>query len=254
MKNKHDNFSLAREIAYTAVMCALLIGAQFAFSFVAGVEIVTLILACYSSVFGIRRGGILAVCFSLLRCLLFGFYPTVLVLYIIYYPLFAVIFGLLGHIKKSTYEKYPIYFYIIINIVLIGIATSCALLYMLNIIKVSRLLKTTINVMLLTIFGLGSALCLAFNGLFLAGKVRNKNTAPALKVLLYTAVAAVCTVCFTLLDDVITPLMYGYTFETALAYFYTSFTAMLPQTLCAIASVSALYLPLELLFNKVKRG
>ena len=39
---------------------------------------------------------ITATCFSLLRCLLFGFYPNIIILYLIYYNLFALLFGTLG--------------------------------------------------------------------------------------------------------------------------------------------------------------
>ena len=73
----------SKEIAYTALACALLIGGQYVFSFVAGVEIVTLLLICFSFVFGVRNGVICAVAFSVLRCLLYGFYPTAIILYLI---------------------------------------------------------------------------------------------------------------------------------------------------------------------------
>lgn len=93
---KQKKLSLSKEIAYIATTCALLLGGQFVFSFVAGVEVVTIILVCFSFVFGAKRGIICAVCFSLLRCIIYGFYPTVVLLYLIYYPLLTLTFGLLG--------------------------------------------------------------------------------------------------------------------------------------------------------------
>ena len=62
-----------------------------------------------------------------------------------------------------------------------------------------------------------------------------------------------CTICFTLLDDVISPLMLGMTFEGALVYFYASFTAMLPQTLCSIVTVGLMFYPLTAVFGRIKR-
>ena len=55
----------ALSLAVIAVMTALLIGAQFVLSFVAGVEVVSLLLAVFSVVYGIRRGLAVATCFSL---------------------------------------------------------------------------------------------------------------------------------------------------------------------------------------------
>ncbi len=249
---KRAVFSAAREIAYTAVMCALLIGVQFVLSFVAGVELVTLVLACYSSVFGVRRGVMLAASFSLLRCLIFGFMPNVVLLYLVYYPIFACIFGLLGHIKQSAFERYSVRLLVSVNIIAAAIAAACALLFFFDAITVSRLIKGTVNVMLWVIFGLSCALLVAFDILFAIGK-SGKNVAVAIRLLFYATTAAVCTIFFTLLDDVISPLMLRYTPEVALAYFYTSFTSMLSQTACAIVSVCALYMPLELLFKRVAR-
>ena len=64
VKPERKKISLTAEIAYIAITCALLIGAQFVFSFVAGVEIVTVILIAFSFSFGVRRGAICAVAFS----------------------------------------------------------------------------------------------------------------------------------------------------------------------------------------------
>ena len=73
-----------REIACSAVMTALLIAAQYALGFVSGVELVTVLLLTFSRVFGARCGVMTAVAFSLLRCLIYGFFPNVLLLYLVY--------------------------------------------------------------------------------------------------------------------------------------------------------------------------
>lgn len=249
---EHKKIPPAKEIAYIAVTCALLIGGQYVFSFVAGVEIVTLILVCFSYVFGMRRGAICATAFSLLRCLIFGFSPTAVILYLVYYPLLAVVFGGLGHIKQSTFENFPWYFAVIVNALLLGIAVACALCYGLDLIKISRLLKVTVYVLLWVIFALCICLCVAFNCLLIAKKGFGKNTETLLKLITFASIAAVCTVCFTLLDDIITPLFWGYNSLTALTYFYTSFTAMLPQTVCTIVTVTALFLPLTAVLKRVR--
>ena len=91
-------------VAVVAVFSALLLGAQYALWFVKGVEVVTVLLLVFSYRFGVRCGVLSAVAFSLLRCLLFGFFPNVVLLYLIYYPLFAACFGLLGNALRRRVD------------------------------------------------------------------------------------------------------------------------------------------------------
>lgn len=239
MKKK---LSPSRAAAYTAVMCALLIGGQYVFSFVAGVEIVTVLLISFSYVFGASRGAVCALAFSLLRCIIFPFSPSALILYVVYYPALAGIFGGLGHVKDGAFKSLPAY--LAVSLVLLGICAVCACLYAFDVIKVSRVYKLTLQILLWVIFSLCLVGLIVFNVLY-----RIKGTEKLLKLIALTATAAVCTVMFTLLDDLITPLFYGYSRETALAYFYTSVTAMLPQTICTIVTVSTLFMPLTAVLN-----
>ena len=94
-------FKSAKEMAYTSITVALLIGGQLALSAVSGVEIVTAIFALYCFVFGPFRGVVVATAFSLVRCLIFGFFPQVILLYLIYYNLFAIVIGFLGIVVKD---------------------------------------------------------------------------------------------------------------------------------------------------------
>ena len=94
-------FRSAKEIAYTGITVALLVGGQVALSAISGVEIVTAIFAVYCLVFGVIRGIVVATAFSIVRCLVFGFFPQVILLYLIYYNLFAIAIGLLGHALKN---------------------------------------------------------------------------------------------------------------------------------------------------------
>ena len=98
-------FKTSKEIAITALMTALLIVVQYVLSAVKGVELVTVFLLCFAFCFGPLKGVVCALSFSLLRCFIFGFFPSVLVLYLIYYPSFALTVGLLGkRFKKSKKE------------------------------------------------------------------------------------------------------------------------------------------------------
>ena len=87
----------AKDLALIGVYTALLIGGQLALASLSGIEIVTLLVFVFAFSFGVRRSLILVVAFSFLRCFLFGFFPSVLILYLIYYPIFVTIMGLLGN-------------------------------------------------------------------------------------------------------------------------------------------------------------
>ena len=157
-------------ITLTALWTALLICVQLALSGVAGVELVTVFFAAFCYFTGIAAGLTVAVCFSMLRCFLFGFYPTVIILYLVYYCIFAVVFGAIG---KKTKGK----------------------------ISVGALIVATV-------------------------------------------VATALTAVFTLLDDVITPLFFGFGLPATRAYFYASLPFMSAQCICAAISVSVLFLPI----------
>ena len=165
-------------VAVVAVFTALFLAAQYALWFVKGVEAVTVLLLVFSYRFGVRCGVLSAVAFSLLRCLLFGFFPNVVLLYLLYYPLFAACFGLLG------------------------------------------------------------------NALYRRTGVRVQ--------MLLTVLAVLLTALFTLLDDAVTPLLYGYTKEAALAYFLASLPTMAVQTVCAAVTVLLLFRPLLFILKRVK--
>jgi energy-coupling factor transport system substrate-specific component/cob(I)alamin adenosyltransferase len=80
---------------------AILVAAQLCFSMLAGVEVVTVLFVAYAFVFGWKRGVIAAVSFSLLRQLVFGFFPQVLCLYLVYYPLLTLFSGCWGKTKRQ---------------------------------------------------------------------------------------------------------------------------------------------------------
>lgn len=156
---------------------ALLIAGQMALSAISGVEIVTVMLLCLCFCYGVRTGVAIATTFSLLRCFFFGFQVNVIVLYLVYYNVFALFFGWLG--KRLT------------------------------------------------------------------GKI----TIPKMGVIVVSAV--VFTVLFTLLDNVITPLIYGFHGNAAKVYFIQSLTAMIPQSVCAAVTVLLLFAPLTRIIRRI---
>lgn len=164
-------------VVRVAMCVALLIAGQLALSSVSGIEIVTVMLLCFCYCYGVRHGIAIATTFSLLRCFVFGFQVNVIVLYLVYYNLFAIFFGWLG------------------------------------------------------------------------ARFTGKNA--LLKTVIVVASAVVFTAMFTLLDDVITPLIYGFNENATRVYFYQSLTAMIPQTVCAAVTVSLLFHPLTKVVQKV---
>ena len=170
--------SPAKEIALMSIATALLLAGQTALSAIQGVEVVTVILLTFCVSFGVKRGIFVATTFSVLRCIIFGFVPNVVILYLVYYNLFAVVFGIAGKLLA--------------------------------------------------------------------------NTRLWVKILVLAVVAAVMTACFTLLDDLITPWMYGYAAESAEISFLMSLPVMGVQSACAVISVSLLWYPLSKVFAVIR--
>lgn len=164
-------------VVRVAMCVALLIAGQLALSSVSGIEVVTVMLLCFCYCYGVRHGIAIATTFSLLRCFVFGFQINVIVLYLVYYNLFAIFFGWLG------------------------------------------------------------------------ARFTGKNT--LFKTVIVAASAVVFTALFTLLDDVITPAIYGFNENATRVYFYQSLTAVIPQTICAAVTVSLLFHPLTKVIQKV---
>lgn len=64
------------------------------------------------------------------------------------------------------------------------------------------------------------------------------------------AAAVLMTAIFTGLDDIITPLYYGFTRGAAKAYALASLASLVPQAVCAIVTVGILFLPLSQVFSR----
>jgi len=164
-------------IVRVAMCVAMLIGGQVALSSISGIEIVTVMMLCFCYCYGIHHGIAVATTFSLLRCFVFGFQINVIVLYLIYYNLFAVFFGWLGR--------------------------------------------------------------------------RFSGEASLLKTVIVVACAVLFTVFFTLLDDIITPLLHAFHPKAAYVYFLNSLRAVIPQSVCAAVTVSVCFWPLTRVIKKI---
>ena len=176
--NKKKAVNTAKECAYIAVFVALVIAAQVVLAAVPGVELVTVLFVPYAFVFGWKRGMAAATTFSLLRQFVFGVYPTVLVLYLVYFNILTLSFGLLGRKIKNPVRAFP----------------------------------------------------------------------------LLVVVACVSTACFTMLDNVMTSLWYGYSERAREVYFMASLPFMTSQIICSALSVGVLFLPLRTAFSYIKKG
>lgn len=164
-------------IVRVAMCVAMLIGGQLALSSISGIEIVTVMMLCFCFCYGIRHGVAIATVFSLLRCFVFGFQINVIVLYLIYYNLFAIFFGWLG--------------------------------------------------------------------------ARFSGEMSFSKTVIVVASAVAFTVFFTLLDDVITPVISGFHKNAAKVYFLQSLAAMIPQSVCTFVTVSVCFHPLTRVIKKL---
>ena len=61
------------------------------------------------------------------------------------------------------------------------------------------------------------------------------------KHIMVIVVAVVMTVLFTITDNVLTPLIYGFTANTAKAYFVASLYTVIPQIVCTFATVLIIF-------------
>ena len=170
----------AKDLARLAMCVAMLIGSQLALSALSGVEIVSALLLCFAFSYGWRDGVMIAIVFSVLRCLIFGFQINVILLYLIYYPVFALFFGWLG--------------------------------------------------------------------------TRLKGEITAKKLAVIVGFATAFTVCFTLLDDILAPLLFGLSLSAAKTYFLTSLYTLIPHAICVAVTVSIFFLPLTRVIKRIDKS
>lgn len=93
-----------KNLIICGIYTALILACQIVLSGIAGVELVSVLLLAFCYVKGVKSGLLVATSFSLIRCFVFGFMPQVIVLYLIYYNLFAIVFGFIGSCFSRTYS------------------------------------------------------------------------------------------------------------------------------------------------------
>ncbi len=126
-------------------------------------------------------------------------------------------------------------------------------------VSTSLLIATTFSLLRCLIFGSYiNVICLYliyYNLLSLCfahlGKRFKKQTGLK-QIAIVTALSVLFTVFFTLLDDVLTPLFYGFTKAATVSYFYASLYTAFTHTLCVGVSVSVLFKPLTRVLLKIK--
>ena len=168
----------AKEISIISVFVALLISGQLALSAVSGIEIVTALTVSFFYFFGLKRGLIVATAFSLLRCIIFGFIVNVVILYLIYYNLLALVIWLASKALKSQ------------------------------------------------------------------TKIKD--------IIIVTAIAVVMTVLFTIIDNVLSLVMYGLSQNAFKVYVQASLLTMVPQMICVAITVPLLFVPLIKIYKTIK--
>ena len=99
-------------------------------------------------------------------------------------------------------------------------------------------------------------LCLVyFNGLAaLFGTLGRVVKKPLYALWWIVLVACVCTACFTMMDNILTPLWYGFSKRAAKAYITASLPFMIPQIICTALSVGFLFLPLQKTFYLIGKN
>ena len=75
-----------------------------------------------------------------------------------------------------------------------------------------------------------------------------------ISLLAVVALACVSTVSFTLIDDILTPLLLGFSPKAMKFYFLGSLYAMGVQMVCTAITVSVLYLPLTRLLRRISEA
>lgn len=168
----------AKEISIISVFVALLISGQLALSAVSGIEIVTALTVSFFYFFGLKRGLIVATAFSLLRCIIFGFIVNVVILYLIYYNLLALVIWLASKALKSQ------------------------------------------------------------------TKIKD--------IIIVTAIAVLMTVLFTIIDNVLSLVMYGLSQNAFKVYVQASLLTMVPQMICVAITVPLLFVPLIKIYKTIK--
>lgn len=112
-------------IAVVAVFTAMLYGGKFALMSIPNVEVVTILIALFSAVWGLKYSLPATVIFVVLETFIWGF-NTWVIEYLIHWPCVALVFGLLGkvHFKSNATKVFCFTLCAVVMTVLFGVQTS----------------------------------------------------------------------------------------------------------------------------------
>lgn len=112
---------------------------------------------------------------------------------------------------------------------------------------------TAFSILRQTVFGVDLKVLVLYlvyyNALTFIFGLLGKKLKPTVQSAVWTALlASICTLVFTLFDNLLTPFWLGFTAREAKLYFYASMPFMIPQVICTVISVATLFLPLTKVF------
>lgn len=107
-----------KNIVIVALFVALLIAFQVALSWLNGIELITVMLASIAFYYGIKIVLSTVNIFLVVRSLIFGFFPSVMMLYFVYYNLFILCFGLIGKKAERKLSKRSYILSILMSVVM----------------------------------------------------------------------------------------------------------------------------------------
>lgn len=108
-------------ITATATMTALLIGGKWALAVVPNIEVVSILLAVFATIWGMPWALLASLVFVVVESMLWGF-GTWVISYIIYWPLLATVYWILG--RYLTRANLPPLRTVIIGTVTIAVCTT----------------------------------------------------------------------------------------------------------------------------------
>lgn len=94
----------AKSMAYSGLLAALLVGGKYALSFIPNVEIVSALIVLTSVFMGLNVSLPAVIVFCVADNFVYGFYPTVLIQYLIHWPALAISSYLVSRKSKELFR------------------------------------------------------------------------------------------------------------------------------------------------------
>lgn len=108
-KEKRKIFT-AKSLAYSGLLAALLVGGKYALSFIPNVEIVSPLIILTSVFFGLNVSLPAVIAFCLIDTVVYGFYPTVFLQYMVHWPSLAILSYVVSRKSKELFRLIAVNF------------------------------------------------------------------------------------------------------------------------------------------------